>query len=70
MYQIEKGTLIAEIMENAPQCVTFFQAIGMHCMGCAMAAGENVEEACEAHGVNVDLFVEKVNEFIIASSKA
>ena len=66
MYQIEKTTLIAEIMENAPFVAPMFQAIGMHCMCCAMASGENVEEACAAHGVDVDKFVEKVNEFIAA----
>lgn len=64
MYQIEKETMISEIMENAPYTVPLFQAIGMHCMGCAMASGENVEEACAAHGVDAELFVEKVNEFI------
>ena len=64
MYQIEKETLIAEIMENAPYTQPLFQAIGMHCMGCAMASGENVQEACEAHGVNVEIFVKAVNEFI------
>ena len=66
MYQIEKTTLIAEIMENAPFVAPMFQASGTHCMGCAMASGENVEEACAAHGVDVDKFVEKVNEFIAA----
>ena len=64
MYQIEKTTLISEVMENAPQCITFFQAIGMHCMGCAMASGENVAQACAAHGVDADVFVKKLNEFI------
>ena len=66
MYQIEKDTVIADIMMNAPYTTPRFQAIGMHCMGCALASGENVEEACAAHGVDVDLFVEKVNEFIAA----
>ena len=64
MYQIEKTTLISEIMMNAPETTPLFQSIGMHCMGCALASGENVEEACEAHGVNADLFVEEVNKFI------
>ena len=57
MYQIEKGTLISEIMEKAPQCVTFFQAIGMHCMGCALASGETLEQACAAHGYDPDEFL-------------
>jgi len=66
MYQIEKETVISDIMMNAPYTTPFFQAIGMHCMGCAMASGENVEEACMVHGVDPDLFVEKVNEYITA----
>ena len=58
MYQIEKDTIIAEVMMNAPYTQPLFQAIGMHCMGCAMASGETVEEACAVHGVDPDLFVE------------
>ncbi len=66
MYQIEKETVIGEVMINAPFTQPLFQAIGMHCMGCAMASGETVEEACAVHGVDPDMFVEKVNEFIAA----
>ena len=62
--EITRETLISEIVENCPEAMPAFQAIGMHCMGCAMASGENVEEACAVHGVDPDLFVEKVNEFI------
>ena len=64
--EITRETLISEIVNNCPEAMPAFQAIGMHCMGCAMASGENVEEACAAHGVDVDKFVEKVNEFIAA----
>ncbi len=64
MYQIMKDTMISEILMNAPETTPMFQAIGMHCMGCALASGENVEEACIAHGVDVDQFVKAVNEFL------
>ncbi len=66
MFQVEKDTLISDIMMNAPDTVPLFQAIGMHCMGCALASGENVEEACSVHGVDADLFVAKLNDFIAA----
>ena len=66
MIEVNKDTVIGDIIDQAPQAFVMFQAIGMHCMGCAMASGENVEEACAAHGVDVDKFVEKVNEFIAA----
>ena len=68
MYQIERETVISDIMENAPYTVPLFKAIGMHCMGCAMASGENVQEACEVHGVDPYLFVKPVNEFIASHS--
>ena len=68
MYQIEKETVISDILMNAPYTAPLFQAIGMHCLGCVMASGENVEEACEVHGVDVDLFVQHVNEFIASRS--
>ena len=61
MFEITKETLIGEIVENAPDLFPLFQEIGMHCMGCAMASGENVEEACEVHGVDADAFVAKLN---------
>ena len=64
--EITRETLISEVVEFCPQAMPAFQAIGMHCMGCAMASGENVEQACEAHGVDVDAFVTKLNAFIAA----
>ena len=64
MFEVTKNTVISEIMMNAPDSVSLFQEIGMHCMGCALATGENVEEACNAHGVDVDAFLEKLNAFI------
>ena len=66
MFQITKETIIAEIVEKAPDTMPLFQAIGMHCMGCALASGENVAEACAAHGVDVEKFVEAVNKYLKA----
>ena len=64
MFEVTKETVISEIMMNAPESAPLFQEIGMHCLGCAMATGENVEEACSAHGVNVDEFLKLLNAFI------
>jgi hybrid cluster-associated redox disulfide protein len=62
MAQLTKDTKISEIIEIAPEIIPLFTAIGMHCLGCALASEENVEEACMAHGVDVDAFLEKCNE--------
>lgn len=64
--EITKETLISEIVENCPEAMPAFQAIGMHCMGCAMANGENIEMACNAHEVDPEAFVERLNAFIAA----
>ena len=64
MFQVTKDTIIAEVMMNAPESAPLFQAIGMHCLGCAMATGESVEQACMAHGVDADAFLKKLNEFL------
>ena len=64
MFEITKETIISDIMMNAPETMPLFRSIGMHCMGCAMANGETVEEACMVHGVNADEFVQAVNDFL------
>lgn len=62
--EITRETLISEIVENCPQAMPAFQAIGMHCMGCAMASGENLEQACSAHGVDPDEFIDNLRTFL------
>ena len=62
--EITRETLISEIVENAPQAMPVFQSIGMHCMGCAMASGENLEQACAVHGVDPDEFILTLKDYL------
>ena len=39
--------MISEILTNAPEAMPVFQNIGMHCLGCAMASGETLEQAVD-----------------------
>jgi len=64
MIDITRETSLAEIIENCPEAMPAFQAIGMHCMGCAMASGENVEQACIVHGVDPDEFVADLKAYL------
>ena len=68
MFEITKDTIISDVMMNAPQTAPMFQAIGMHCLGCAMATGESIEDACLVHGVDPDEFLENLNAFIAQSA--
>ena len=56
--------MLSDILENCPEAMPAFQAIGMHCMGCALASGENLEHACAAHGVDPDEFVEGLKNYL------
>ena len=62
---ISKNTKISTIVENAPEAMPMFQEIGMHCMGCAMASGETVEQACYAHGVDPDWVVAELKVYLM-----
>lgn len=62
--EITRETIIAEIVENCPEAIPAFQAIGMHCIGCIAASGETVEEACAVHGIDADQFLEMLGEYL------
>ncbi len=63
---LTKDTKIAEILEMdcAADIIPLFTAIGMHCIGCAAASEETIEEACMVHGVDPEAFVAAVNGVI------
>ena len=64
MTQITKDTIISEILEMAPEAVPLLRAQGMNCLGCAMAGGETLGQACAAHGVDADEIVSKLNALV------
>lgn len=61
---ITRETMLSEIIDNCPQAMPAFQAIGMHCLGCALASGENIEQACAAHGVDPDEFITELKAYL------
>ena len=62
--EITRDTLISEVVENCPEAMPVFMDIGMHCIGCALAAGETIEQACAAHGVDPDEFLAYLAQFL------
>lgn len=62
--EITRDTLIGEIVVNCPEAMPKFQEIGMHCMGCALASEESVEEACAVHGVDPDEFIVDLKAYL------
>lgn len=62
-YQVNKNTIIGDILDKDGDVAPFFLEIGMHCLGCPASRGETIEEACEVHGTNADELVEKLNNY-------
>jgi len=62
-YEVNKNTIIGDILDNDSSCAPFFLEMGMHCLGCPSARGETIAEACEVHGTNADELVEKLNKY-------
>ena len=61
---VTKTMLIADIIELDPAIGGILASAGMGCVGCAMAHGENLEQACATHGVDADALVAAINEYL------
>lgn len=59
--KITKDMCIGDVLDMDTGCAKYFFEIGMHCLGCPSARGENIEQACYAHGTNADELVAKLN---------
>lgn len=66
MAKITKDMLIGEALKlgNVEKMAEVLQSFGMHCLGCALARGETIEEAANVHGVDADEMVTALNECI------
>ena len=62
MAKITKDTLIADCLSINPKSAEILQAVGMHCIGCAMAHGETIEQAVFVHGNDLQSLLDKLNE--------
>ncbi len=58
---ITKDMTIAEVLRTKPKTAQVLSQMGMQCLGCPTAAGETVEEAAQAHGVDANDLVTKLN---------
>ena len=61
---INKEMTIHQILMTDSGVADILMDAGMHCLGCAMASGENLEQACSVHGIDVDGLVNKINDYL------
>lgn len=70
MATINKEMIIADILGVNANLAGILMASGMHCIGCPSAQGESLEEACLVHGIDVDVLVERLNEYLDLNKEA
>ncbi len=63
MEKVTKDMIITKILEMDKGTVPIFFRNGLHCLGCVMASGETLEQACEVHGMDCDALVSELNEY-------
>jgi hybrid cluster-associated redox disulfide protein len=62
---ITKEMTIAEVLVRSPQTETVFICAGMDCLECPSARAESIEDAAEAHGVDVEDLVHQLNRLAV-----
>jgi hybrid cluster-associated redox disulfide protein len=60
---ITKDMIISEVLNMDKGTVPIFFKNGLHCLGCVMASGETIEEACMVHGIDCENLVFELNSF-------
>ncbi len=64
--QATKDMLIQQVIEMDEGTAEILMDAGMHCIGCAMAHGETIEQAAAVHGIDSDVLVSEINKYLAA----
>ena len=68
MSAVSKDMIIGEILQVDQGLIPILMNSGMHCLGCPSAQGETLEEACMVHGIDVEVLVGSMNEYLAAKA--
>ncbi|MBD3348164.1 MAG: DUF1858 domain-containing protein [Candidatus Eisenbacteria bacterium] len=52
---------IGDVVKSHPETLEVFAKHGLHCIGCAVAAFESIEEGATVHGIDVDTLIKDLN---------
>ena len=64
MTRITKDTTIGEALQIDAGIIPILMGIGMHCVGCPSSAGEPLEEAAMVHGIDPDMLIEEIQNYL------
>ena len=64
MSRIDKDMTIQEVLEIDEDLKDVLMGFGMHCFCCPCALSETLEEAAEVHDVDVEILINKIEEYL------
>jgi hybrid cluster-associated redox disulfide protein len=64
MAQVSKDMTIGAIINVDQGIIPILMASGMHCIGCPSSQGESLEEAAMVHGMDADVLLGTINEYL------
>ena len=64
MAKVSKDMLIGQLLQIDPNIAPILMRAGMHCLGCPSSQKESLEEAAMVHGMDADLLVQQINDFL------
>lgn len=67
--KITKDMAIGDVVYKHPETIEVFMNHGLHCVGCAVAQFENIEQGCKAHGIDADELVKDLNDALEKTEK-
>lgn len=64
MAKVDKSMIISDLIKVDENLIYILMREGMHCIGCPSAQMETLEEAAYVHGMDPDVLVARLNEFL------
>ena len=61
---VTKDTIIGDVVMQDEGIAPILMASGLHCLGCVMASGETIEEACMVHGLDADEVYSDIQSYL------
>jgi hybrid cluster-associated redox disulfide protein len=65
---VTASTTVADVLLKRPRAARILARHRMHCVGCAIAPFETLEQACEIYGVSLRPLLAELNASSIESS--
>ena len=64
MAKVSKDMLIGQLLQIDANIAPILMRAGMHFLGCPSSQMESLEEAAMVHGLDADVLVNQINDFL------